>query len=163
MPLVLAIGFGMFFKSGKVVLVEVTLFSFALAFIAELSRMKDMLACSKDVNVFFKRMGDGFSKVVILILAASTMVASLKTMGLIDTISNALNNMEISGTGLRLGFSWIIALLNWPMCQLRALKWTFSALFFNLKCTKDCRLGQSFKSDVRPEWHQWEGLSLGRY
>lgn len=67
-------------------------------------------------------MGDGFSKVVILILAASTMVASLKTMGLIDTISNALNNMEISGTGLRLGFSWIIALLNWPMCRLRALK-----------------------------------------
>lgn len=78
MPLVLAIGFGMFFKSGKVVLVEVMLFSFALAFIAELSRMKDMLACSKDVNVFFKRMGEGFSKVVILILAASTMVAGLK-------------------------------------------------------------------------------------
>lgn len=38
MPLVLAIGFFMFFKSAKVVLVEVTLFSFALAFIAEVSR-----------------------------------------------------------------------------------------------------------------------------
>ena len=57
-------------------------------------------------------MGDGFSKVVILILAASNMVAGLKTMGLIDTISNALNNMEISGTGLRLGFSWIIAFIT---------------------------------------------------
>ena len=54
MPLVLAIGFFMFFKSAKVVLVEVTLFSFALSFIAELLRMKSMLACSKDVNVFFK-------------------------------------------------------------------------------------------------------------
>ena len=64
MPLVLAIDFGMFLKS-KVILVEVTLFSFALAFIAELSRLKDMLACSKNVNVFFKRMGEGFSKVVI--------------------------------------------------------------------------------------------------
>ena len=61
MPLVLAIGFFMFFKSAKVVLVEVTLFSFALSFIAELLRMKSMLACSKDVNVFFKRMGEGFS------------------------------------------------------------------------------------------------------
>lgn len=67
-------------------------------------------------------MGDGFSKVVISIVAALTMVVGLKTMGLIDTFSNALNNMEISGTGLRLGFSWIIALLNWPMCRLRALK-----------------------------------------
>ena len=65
MPLVLAIDFGMFLKSAKVILVEVTLFSFALAFIAELSRLKDMLACSKNVNVFFKRMGEGFSKVVI--------------------------------------------------------------------------------------------------
>ena len=54
MPLVLAIGFWMFFKSDKVVLVEVTLFSFALAFIAEVSRLKDMLACSKDVNVFLR-------------------------------------------------------------------------------------------------------------
>lgn len=54
MPLVLAIGFWMFFKSAKVVLVEVTLFSFALAFIAEVSRLKDMLACSKDVNVFLR-------------------------------------------------------------------------------------------------------------
>ena len=59
------VGFWMFFKFAKVCLVEVTLFSFALAFIAELSRNKGMLACSKDVNVFFMRMGDGFSKVVI--------------------------------------------------------------------------------------------------
>ena len=45
----------MFFKSAnKEVLVEVTLFSFALAFIAEVSRLKDMLACSKDVNVFLR-------------------------------------------------------------------------------------------------------------
>ena len=67
-------------------------------------------------------MGDGFSKVVILIVAAFTMVVVLKTVGLIDTFSNALNNMEISGTGLMLVFSRIIALLNWPMCRLRALK-----------------------------------------
>lgn len=67
-------------------------------------------------------MGDGFSKVVISIVAALTMVAGLKTMGLIDTISSALNNMENPGTGLRLGFSWIIALLNWPMYRLRAVK-----------------------------------------
>lgn len=53
MPLVLTIGFFMFFEFAKVCLVEVTLFSFALAFIAELLGMKAMLACSKDVNVFF--------------------------------------------------------------------------------------------------------------
>lgn len=43
MPLVLAIGFWMFFMFAKVILVEVTLFSFALAFIAELLRMKGVL------------------------------------------------------------------------------------------------------------------------
>lgn len=54
MPLVLAIGFWMFFKSAKVILVEVTLFSFALAFITKLLRMKGMLAYSKDVNFFLR-------------------------------------------------------------------------------------------------------------
>ena len=33
-------------------------------------------------------------------------------MGLIDTISYALNNMEISGTGLMLGFSWNIPIIT---------------------------------------------------
>lgn len=53
-------------------------------------------------------MSDVLSKVVILIVAAFTMVVELK----IDTISNALNNMEISGTSLMLGFSWIIPLIT---------------------------------------------------
>lgn len=53
-------------------------------------------------------MGDGFSKVVMLIVAAFTMVVELK----IDTISYALNNMEISGTGLMLGFSWNIPIIT---------------------------------------------------
>lgn len=128
MPLVLTIGFWMFFKSAKVGLVEVTLFSFALAFIAELSRKKDMLASSKDVNVFFKGMGDGFSKVVILIVAASTMVAGLKTMGLIDTISNALNNMENAGTGLMLGFSGITALITFISGSGNAVFYSFIEL-----------------------------------
>lgn len=39
-------------------------------------------------------MGDGFSKVVVLIVAASTMVAGLKAMGLIDAISGLVTGVE---------------------------------------------------------------------
>lgn len=94
LPLALTIFFWDFFKHAKVGLVEITLFSFALAFIAETIRRRDVKAAMKDVSTFFNGMGDGFSKVVVLIVAASTMVAGLKAMGLIDAISGLVTGVE---------------------------------------------------------------------
>lgn len=104
LPLGLTIFFWACFKHAKVGLVEITLFSFALAFIAETIRRRDVKAAMKDVSTFFNGMGDGFSKVVVLIVAASTMVAGLKAMGLIDAISGLVTGVENAGAGLMLVF-----------------------------------------------------------
>lgn len=75
LPLILVIFFWAFFKHAKVGLVEITIFCFALAFICELIRKGNVKQGMKDANIFFKGMGEGFSQVVVLIVAASTMVA----------------------------------------------------------------------------------------
>lgn len=128
LPLFLTILFWFVAKSAKIGLVEITLFSFALAFIAELSRKKNANQCMKDVNLFFKGMGDGFCKVVVLIVAASTMVAGLKAMGLIDMISGSLNGMENAGTGLMLAFSGITAVITFISGSGNAVFYSFIEL-----------------------------------
>lgn len=112
LPLALVIFFWIFFKSAKIGLVEITLFSFALAFAAELIRKQQPKESMKEVSLFFKGMGDGFSKVVVLIVAASTMVAGLKAMGLISAISNSVADVENAKTGLMFIFSAITGLIT---------------------------------------------------
>ena len=104
--------FWIFFKSAKIGLVEITLFSFALAFAAELIRKQQPKESMKEVSLFFKGMGDGFSKVVVLIVAASTMVAGLKAMGLISAISNSVADVENAKAGLMFIFSAITGLIT---------------------------------------------------
>lgn len=128
MPLVLTIVLWLFAKSAKIGLVEITLFSFALAFVAELVRRGDASARMKDVNIFFKGMGDGFSKVVILIVAASSMVAGLKAMGLIDMISGSLNGFENAGAGLMTAFAGITALITFISGSGNAVFYSFIEL-----------------------------------
>lgn len=84
----------MFFRKAKVGLVEITLFSLVPAVISELVRNKNAKETMKDLRLFFNGMGDGFSKVVVLIVAAATMVAGLRTLGLIDAISRSVSDFE---------------------------------------------------------------------
>lgn len=112
LPLVLVIFFWIFFRKAKVGLVEITLFSLALAFIAELFRKGNVKNTMKDLTIFFKGMGDGFSKVVVLIVAASSMVAGLRVMGLIDAISGSISDFENAKVGLMLAFSGITGLIT---------------------------------------------------
>lgn len=128
LPLVLTIFFWLFFKSAKVGLVEITLFSFILAFVTELVRKGDVKAQLKDANLFFKGMGEGFSKVVVLIVAASTMVAGLSSMGMIDMISQSLSNVENAGTGLMFAFSGITALITFISGSGNAVFYSFIEL-----------------------------------
>lgn len=128
LPLGLTIFFWACFKHAKVGLVEITLFSFALAFIAETIRRRDVKAAMKDVSTFFNGMGDGFSKVVVLIVAASTMVAGLKAMGLIDAISGLVTGVENAGAGLMLVFSGITALITFVSGSGNAVFYSFIEL-----------------------------------
>lgn len=133
LPLILTIFFWLFFKSAKVGLVEITLFSFALAFACEIvRRCNDPTTNGKkllgDANLFFKGMGDGFSKVVVLIVAASTMVAGLSSMGLIDMISNSLQGVESADTGLMFAFSGITGLITFISGSGNAVFYSFIEL-----------------------------------
>ena len=112
LPLVLVIFFWVFFRKAKVGLVEITLFSLVLAFVCELFRKRNVKDGMKDLGIFFKGMGDGFSKVVVLIVAASSMVFGLRVMGLIDAISNSISNFENAKVGLILAFSGITGLIT---------------------------------------------------
>lgn len=133
LPLILTIFFWLFFKSAKVGLVEITLFSFALSFACEIVRRRnDPTTNGKkllgDANLFFKGMGDGFSKVVVLIVAASTMVAGLSSMGLIDMISNSLQGVESADTGLMFAFSGITGLITFISGSGNAVFYSFIEL-----------------------------------
>lgn len=112
LPLGLTIFFWAFFKHAKVGLVEITLFSFALAFIAETIRRRDVKAAMKDVSTFFNGMGDGFSKVVVLI----------------DAISGLVTGVENAGAGLMLVFSGITALITFVSGSGNAVFYSFIEL-----------------------------------
>lgn len=128
LPLFLVILFWAFFKTAKVGLVEISLFSFACAFAAEMVRKRSAKTAMKDVSVFFAGMGDGFSKVVVLIVAASTMVAGLNAMGLISMISGAVTGVENAGAGLMLAFSGITALITFVSGSGNAVFYSFIEL-----------------------------------
>lgn len=128
LPLILTIFFWAAFKSVKVGLVEITIFSFALAFVTEMIRKRDAKATLKDANLFFRGMGDGFSRVVVLIVAASTMVAGLSAIGVIDMISHSLSDVENAGTGLMFAFSGITALITFISGSGNAVFYSFIEL-----------------------------------
>ncbi|EHP3225696.1 C4-dicarboxylate transporter DcuC [Salmonella enterica subsp. enterica serovar Newport] len=111
-PLILIIVLGLFFRQIKVGLVEITLFSFALAFVTEVIRKHDAKAQMAEAVCFFKGMGDGFSQVVVLIVAAGTLVAGLNAIGIIDMISGVVKNVNNAGIGLMFIFSGLTALIT---------------------------------------------------
>ena len=117
LPLILTIFFWACFKSVKIGLVEITLFSFVCAFISELVRKKNMKGSMKDVNLFFRGMGDGFSK-----------VAGLSAMGLISMISSSVSGVENAGAGLMLAFSGITALITFISGSGNAVFYSFIEL-----------------------------------
>lgn len=128
LPLILVIFFWAFFKSVKVGLVEITLFSFALAFVCELIRNGQGKEGMKEASIFFKGMGNGFSQVVVLIVAASTMVAGLSAMGLISMISSSIQGLENADTGLMFAFSGITALITFISGSGNAVFYSFIEL-----------------------------------
>lgn len=111
-PLFLIVVFGLFFRQIKIGLVEITLFSFALAFIVELIRKGDLREQMKNSSLFFTGMGQGFSQVVVLIVAASTLVAGLTVIGAIGTVASLVKEVNNAGIGLIFIFSGLTALIT---------------------------------------------------
>lgn len=128
LPLIFITIFGVFFRTIKIGLVEITLFCFALALIIEIIRKRNVKEQLKEANRFFTGMGTGFSQVVVLIIAASTLVSGLTSIGLINMIADAAKNSANAGTSLMFIFSGITAAITFISGSGNAVFYSFIEL-----------------------------------
>lgn len=128
LPLIFITIFGVFFRTIKIGLVEITLFCFALALIIEIIRKRNVKEQLKEANRFFTGMGTGFSQVVVLIIAASTLVSGLTSIGLINMIADAAKNSANAGTSLMFIFSGITAVITFISGSGNAVFYSFIEL-----------------------------------
>lgn len=119
-PIILLLGayaLQIFSDTSITISVEIaTIFSLIVAIICELIRHKGNKIVLKDTEKFFNGMGGAIS-IVALLVAASVFVTGLKSIGLIDSLQNVMQNIQGSGTDFVLplilvGFTAIIVLLS---------------------------------------------------
>ena len=90
-------------------MVEVTLCSFLISIFCEMIRLKSIQKGMQSIQVFFDGMGVGFKTVVIQVVAALTFVEGLKIIGVIDLLTDSIN--QLSGARIVLtGFFCLLAL-----------------------------------------------------
>ena len=112
LPLILVLFFNIFMKEVQIGLVSIAFISLIVAVILELIRKKDFVKVSNDINEFFKGMGSGLAMVVSLLVAASLLVDGLKDLGVVDMITNSVQNLHGAGTILMLAFSGVTFLIG---------------------------------------------------
>ena len=112
LPLILVLFFNLGMKDVNIGLVSITFISLIIAVIVELIRKRDAVKVTGDINEFFKGMGSGLSMVVTLLVAASLLVDGLKALGIVDMITNSVQNLQGAGTILMLAFSGITFLIG---------------------------------------------------
>ena len=119
MPIILLLFFNLAFLDPvtkksllNVSLVEITIISMLLTMLAEIIRHRSFKAPLKDFNLFFEGMGQGFTQVVSLIIAAGIFVEGLKAIGIITILTDSLNHVQEAGSILMLFFSSMAALIG---------------------------------------------------
>lgn len=112
LPLILVLFFNLVMKNVNIGLVSIAFISLIVAVIIELIRKRDCVKVTNDINEFFKGMGNGLSMVVTLLVAASLLVDGLKALGIVDMITNSVQNLQGAGTILMLAFSGITFLIG---------------------------------------------------
>ncbi|HEY0188028.1 MAG TPA: C4-dicarboxylate transporter DcuC [Cellulomonas sp.] len=96
----------------SVSLVPVTLLSLMLVLLIELVRRRDLPAVFDDATVFVKGMGTGLSTVVGLVIAAGVFVEGITQLGVIDTLSDAVQNASSGTLILVLAFVLLMLVLT---------------------------------------------------
>ena len=112
LPLILITVFGIFIKSIKIGLVEITFISLIVAVIIEIIRKRKVQQVFEELMVFFKGMGNGLAMVVALLVAASLLVDGLKALGIVDMLTNSVKDMNGAGMILMFAFSGVTALIG---------------------------------------------------
>lgn len=111
LPLILVLFFSLVLDM-EVGLVTISIVSLVIAVIVEAIRKRNFVQVSKDINEFFKGMGNGLAMVVTLLVAASLLVEGLKALGIVDMIMNSVQDLNGAGIILVLAFSGITALIG---------------------------------------------------
>ncbi|MBM6860082.1 C4-dicarboxylate transporter DcuC [Clostridium saudiense] len=112
LPLILVLLFNLVIKDVNIGLVTITFISLIVAVIIELIRKRNCVKVLEDMNEFFKGMGSGLAMVVSLLVAASLLVDGLKALGIVDMITNSVQNLQGAGTILTLAFSGVTFLIG---------------------------------------------------
>lgn len=112
LPLILVLFFNLVLKEVKIGLVTIAFISLIVAVIVEIIRKRDFVKVSNDINEFFKGMGSGLAMVVSLLVAASLLVDGLNALGIVDMITNSVQNLHGAGTILMLAFSGVTFLIG---------------------------------------------------
>ena len=112
LPLILVLFFNLVMKDVQIGLVSIAIISLVVAVIIGLIRKRDFAKVSNDVNEFFKGMGNGLAMVVSLLVAASLLVDGLKALGIVDMITDSVQNLHGAGTILMLAFSGVTFLVG---------------------------------------------------
>jgi len=112
LPLVLITIFGIFIKSIKIGLVEITFISLIVTVVIEAIRKRKVQQVFAEMMTFFRGMGDGLAMVVALLVAASLMVDGLKALGIVDMLTDSVKDVNGAGMILMFAFSGITALIG---------------------------------------------------
>ena len=109
LPLILMIIVTIFFNESELDIIEVTLFSFVIAIVCEIIRLQSFERASGQIEVFFKGMGTGFTAVIVQVVAALTFVGGLRMLGVIDYLTQLIN--EVNGGGFLVVIAFCLLVL----------------------------------------------------
>lgn len=96
--LILAVGIAaMFIPTIKMDVFILTFISFIVAIVFEVIRTKDFKSVSNASAQMFMGMGEGFGKVVMLVVGGSLFTGGVQALGVIDSLTNAVQNTSSAG------------------------------------------------------------------
>ncbi len=125
MPLAILLVFSEFvISSVKVDVVTAMFFSLAIAMLADLIVSKDLKGVAASMKVYLAGMGNTFTSVVALIIAANTFVVGLTAMGFIDLLLGA-------GANLGLGYVAMLVVMITIIGATSLLSGSGNAAFFS--------------------------------
>lgn len=108
LPLLLIVGVGiagMFVKGITMDIFVLTFISFFIAVLVETLRLKSFKKVQDTAVEMFKRMGQGFSQVVMLVVGGSLFTSAIQTLGIIDSIMASVEASSSAGIVTTLIFS----------------------------------------------------------
>lgn len=96
--LILSVGIaGMFIKSITMDVFILTFISFIVAILFEIIRTKDFKSVTADSSEMFLGMGEGFGRVVMLVVGGSLFTTGVQALGVIDSLLSAVENSSSAG------------------------------------------------------------------